>query len=150
MISILLQYITLFRISEYGKTTYNLEKNGLQNDKTHMLYKRNPHHNLYSSGFALCRNYASSVSATEPWGFSQAWVIRLVLIYSPHHKKGGMICYAELCLRSSRTMCKGDLRNNSISLKPYLNNMYDFVKILYKYGLVMRAIVQNICPREFG
>ena len=24
------------------------------------------------------------------------------------------------------------------------------VSILYKYGLVMRAIVQNICPREFG
>ena len=26
----------------------------------------------------------------------------------------------------------------------------DNTGIIYKYGLVMRAIVQNICPREFG
>ena len=35
------------------------------------------------------------------------------------------------------------------------NEMYHFnytmyLEIVYKYGLVMRAIVQNICPREFG
>ena len=52
--------------------------------------------------------------------------------------------------------CKLKIGMTVIPLTPYGNTLqygscWNFkMYVVYKYGLVMRAIVQNICPREFG